>query len=278
MGAVRWARTQSVSGRDVSLSGFYLHQLADMLQKCCVPPFCWTCSTDTLNCGARWSRSTSCVTQTVSDSRLLTFGPVAVSKHIDMSPFGKELHFPLAFIVTHTRQLYIWPSLCCRSKWNKTDCLILYDSRSENELHEQCLWLHWASECPSAISACREQSNLCPVSLNSFSCLTGDLSIPSYQWFKGLFALPERWKSQLITDEITLATLVHSRRWGVSVSNNRVQRLEKVQQAAAVTCLIVPTLNMSGSGRNCGVCWECSSLYLLNGKNPLSWDWRLCCK
>lgn len=175
-----------MSGRDVSLSGFYLHQLADMLQKCFVPPFAEHAAhrntpKHTLNCGAPWSRSTSCVTQTVSDSWLLTFGPVAVSKHIDMSLFSKALHLPVAFIVMRSCQLYIWHRLCRRFKWNKTDRLILYDSCCENELHEHCLWILRASDCPYTISACREQSNLCPVSLNSFSCLTGDLNIPSYQ-------------------------------------------------------------------------------------------------
>lgn len=102
MGALRWVCIHSVSGRDVSLSGFYLYQFADMILKCFVPSLLNTQThrntethTRKLNRAALWSHSTSYITQTLSDYQLLTLDPFT----IDSSLFGKLKRFTLPLLL-----------------------------------------------------------------------------------------------------------------------------------------------------------------------------------
>lgn len=91
MGAVRWVYIHSVSGRDISLSGFYLNQLADIIQKCFVPFLLNKSHIETHkhklygSMGSFPSWYTLSITQTQTDYQLLTFTLSAVNKHIDSS-------------------------------------------------------------------------------------------------------------------------------------------------------------------------------------------------
>lgn len=100
MGSLWWVCIHAVSGRDVSLSGFYLCQLTHWLQNCFVASLLNTNAlkhTHKLNCAGSWCHSTSCITLTASDYQLLTLDPFTVSEGIDGSLFSnsKHLTFPL---------------------------------------------------------------------------------------------------------------------------------------------------------------------------------------